>query len=333
MEKTDAQTKIVFSDPEEMERRRNHIKAFKNVKERPFLVDDHSEKIRNLCELMILEGFSDEEIDELLALSQDPMEAQTLDFLHMAGLVMGFDFVREKLKGKELALDQACAFIRENYHEEQMKPCRDIYENLDEKISAALAGEDTLTRQIAILKLQTEHVKELYDVRLENAKIQADSEKVIALQKAETEKKLLEEKNKALQKELDELKTRQKSRDKEYALFLSKALSLRERDQERKKQKHGSFFWGREVNKTKDSSGSAALQKEGEKNDRREFCLEVLGNGNFSPEQIELVLPCLMDEKVPLSTLKILCRPDLPAKNMSGFIRFIKGGQQEDAKQ
>ena len=88
------ETRIIFTSPEEMAGRRKHIKAFKNVKERPQLVEDSNEKVRNVCELMILEGFSDELIDWLLTLCSDPDKVETLDFLHMAVLVMGEDFVR-----------------------------------------------------------------------------------------------------------------------------------------------------------------------------------------------------------------------------------------------
>ena len=66
------ETRIIFTSPEEMAGRRKHIKAFKNVKERPQLVEDSNEKVRNVCELMILEGFSDELIDWLLTLCSDP---------------------------------------------------------------------------------------------------------------------------------------------------------------------------------------------------------------------------------------------------------------------
>ena len=67
--------------------------------------------------------------------------------------------------------------------------------------------------------------------------------------------------------------------------------------------------------------------------ERREFCIRTLGNEKFSGEQINLIVPCLQDENIPLSTLQILCRPDLPAENMNGLIRFIRGGKTNDGKQ
>ena len=357
------ETRIIFTSPEEMAGRRKHIKAFKNVKERPQLVEDSNEKVRNVCELMILEGFSDEMIDWLLTLCSDPDKVETLDFLHMAVLVMGEDFVRERIVGKVLTLEEACRLLREDYHEDQMKPYREIYENLDAKIRAALEGEDKVSHQIEILKLQSEHADEMYKQRMETAKVQYTCDLKIEKNTAKAEKERMEEKITSLTKELEEAKAENTRQKKEYEKLLKDAVLLSRRDEKKKQEtvkgterppdaadgekKPWCFGRMRQEKKPEKKKPADAPIKGDEKNaekeetpillspedERRKFCLSALGNLKFTGEQIELILPCMLDENVPLSALKLLCRPELPAANMRGFIRFIEGGKNENGKE
>ena len=87
-------------------------------------------------------------------------------------------------------------------------------------------------------------------------------------------------------------------------------------------------LWGKD-----DGEKASSVAEETAADERREFCIRTLGNEKFSGEQINLIVPCLQDENIPLSTLQILCRPDLPAENMNGLIRFIRGGKTNDGKQ
>ena len=357
------ETRIIFTSPEEMAGRRKHIKAFKNVKERPQLVEDSNEKVRNVCELMILEGFSDEMIDWLLTLCSDPDKVETLDFLHMAVLVMGEDFVRERIVGKVLTLEEACRLLREDYHEDQMKPYREIYENLDAKIRAALEGEDKVSHQIEILKLQSEHADEMYKQRMETAKVQYTCDLKIEKNTAKAEKERLEEKITSLTKELEEAKAENTRQKKEYEKLLKDAVLLSRREEKKKQEaakgterppdaadgekKPWCFGRKRQEKKPEEEKAADAPIKGDEKNaekeetpillspedERREFCLSALGNLKFTGEQIELILPCMLDENVPLTALNLLCRPELPAANMRGFIRFIEGGKNENGKE
>ena len=345
------ETRIIFTSPEEMEKRRNHIKAFKNVKVRPQLVEDSNEKIRNVCELMILEGFSDELIDELLGHCADPARVETLDFLHVAALVMGEGFVREKLVGKVISAEEACRLIRENYHDEAMKPYREIYENLDEKIRAALEGEDKVSHQIEILKLQSKHADEMYKQRLSAAKVQFDCDLTVERTKAQVQKERSDEKIAALEEKLKEAKDRCDAQKKEYEVLLKEAIHSKRRDNsaagntnlngENKESERRGWHFGRKRTVEKKTVDEEKVGKEsGEKKDpppltspdseRREFCLHTLANQKFSADQLDLILPCLLDDTIPLSTLKLLCRPDLPAQNMKGFIRFIEGGKKDN---
>ena len=327
-EKTN-ETRIIFSGPEEMEKRRSHIKVFKNVKERPMLVEDRAEKVRNVCEMMILEGFSDELIDELLKICPDPANVETLDFLHMAVLVMGEDFVRENYVGKVITSEEACRLLREHYFNDQMKPYREIYENLDERIRAALEGEDKVSHQIEILKLQSEHASEMFEQRMANAKTQFDCDLAMAKREAEMDKERSKEQLLFMEAELKKAADRNERQKEEYEKLLKEAVLSTPRRSRR---------FGRKLFETKQTGDDAG--KEGKNSprskaatvndERREFCLATLGNQNFTGQQVDLILPCLMDEEIPLSVLKILCRPDLPAENMNGFIRFIKGGRKED---
>ena len=345
------ETRIIFTSPEEMEKRRNHIKSFKNVKVRPQLVEDSNEKIRNVCELMILEGFSDELIDELLTRCADPDRVETLDFLHMAALVMGESFVREKLVGKVISCEEACRLIRENYHDEAMKPYREIYENLDEKIRAALEGEDKVSHQIEILKLQSKHADEMYKQRLSAAKVQFDCDLTVERTKAQVQKERSDEKIAALEEKLREARDRLDAQKKEYEVLLKEAIHSKRRDdgamqsagsknEERERQKRSWHFGRKQAQEKRDGGAAQTGNEDAKKKDqkvpatpaseRREFCLHTLANQKFSAVQLDLILPCLLDDTIPLSTLKLLCRPDLPAQNMKGFIRFIEGGKKDN---
>ena len=356
------ETRIIFAGPEEMTARRNHIKAFKNVKERPQLVKDLNEPVRNVCELMILEGFSDELIDELLSLCPDPDKVETLDFLHMAVLVMGEDFVREHLKEKVLTGEEACRLLRESYHDGQMKPFQEIYDHLDERIRAALEGEDKVSHQIEILKLQSDHADEMYKQRMATAKVQFDCDLKIEKNAARTQKERFEETIASLTKQLEEAKEENARQKEEYEKLLKDAVLLGRREKSERKmaktdeeaespareeKKNGWCFGKRRSEKAAEDKKAADPEKPEEENtaktdsshalspaeERREFCLNCLGNLQFTEEQINLILPCMLDETVPLSTLKILCRPELPAGNMKGFIRFIEGGKKENGKE
>ena len=325
-------TKILFCSDEELEERRARIKAFRGPKERKYLLDNRYEQIRMMADMMILEGFSDAFTDELLAMAGEPGNEMTFDFIRFAALVMGEEFIRSSFNRKAITLEEACRMIRENYHDKEMQPFREIYENLDEKLRAAREGEEKVSRQIEVLKLQNEHAGEMYEERMESARMKFHYEREIAATKAAVEKERLEEKIKALSEKLSNEKSEREKLKKENEKlkrdgtsggFLSRLLGsgtqeLQEREDGGKKDDDG-----------KESSGA----EETATDERREFCIRTLGNEKFSGEQINLIVPCLQDENIPLSTLQILCRPDLPAENMNGLIRFIRGGKTNDGKQ
>ena len=321
----DARTKILFCSDQELEKRRARIKAFRGPKERKFLLEDAYEQIREIADSMILDGFSDAYIDELLSCAGFPGNEQTFDFLRFASLIMGEDFVRDHLLKKELTLDAACRMIREDYHEKEMKPFREIYENLDEKLKAAREGESKISFQIDLLKLHLEHAKELYEVRIENLKMKYHYEMAGMQAKAQSEIEKLKDKIKQLSSNLEKERS------------LKEALA---RENEKLSRKSGGFLsWWKGEN---DAGERASIEQTGTQSDkerdkkntaadeRRIFCIQTLGNENFSPEQVKLLMPCLEDEAIPLSTLKILCRPGLPSSNMKGLIRYIKGGFTDD---
>ena len=306
-------TKILFCSDEELEERRARIKAFRGPKERKYLLDNRYEQIRMMADMMILEGFSDAFTDELLAMAGEPGNEMTFDFIRFAALVMGEEFIRSSFNRKAITLEEACRMIRENYHDKEMQPFREV------------GG-------YARVKLQNEHAGEMYEERMESARMKFHYEREIAATKAAVEKERLEEKIKALSEKLSNEKSEREKLKKENEKlkrdgtsggFLSRLLGsgtqeLQEREDGGKKDDDG-----------KESSGA----EETATDERREFCIRTLGNEKFSGEQINLIVPCLQDENIPLSTLQILCRPDLPAENMNGLIRFIRGGKTNDGKQ
>ena len=340
------ETRILITSPEEMEKRRSHIKAFRNPKERKILIEDHYEKVRVICELMIMEGFSDSYIDELLSLSGDPDHVDTFDVLHAASLIMGEDFVREKLIGKVISLDETCRLIREDYHEKQMQPFREIYENLDERMRLAREGEETVNHQIEILKLQSDHAGEMYEQRMENAKTRFSYELKMEQQKNENNCRSLEERISVVTKRLEASQEKEEMLRKENERLSGRLRDMEETLEKAKKRRGCIWPFGRKWDDSKeesscDDSCQEVTEDEAEETDlpdlaeqemRREFCLMILGNQKFSGAQIELLLPVLEDEKIPISTLEILCRPELPAENMTGFIKYIKGGKGDEGK-
>ena len=326
-------TKILFCSDEELEERRARINAFRGPKARQYLLDNRYEQIRMMADMMILEGFSDAFTDELLAMAGEPGNEMTFDFIRFAALVMGEEFVRSSFNGKAIALEEACRMIRENYHDKEMQPFREIYENLDEKLRAAREGEEKVIRQIEVLKLQNKHAGEMYEERMDSARMKFHYEREIAATKAAVEKERLEEKIKALTEKLSNEKSEREKLKKENEKLKREGTS------------GGFLSWlrGSGTGEQQDREEGGEKKDDGEKassvaeetaaDERREFCIRTLGNEKFSGEQINLIVPCLQDENIPLSTLQILCRPDLPAENMNGLIRFIRGGKTNDGKQ
>ena len=228
--------------------------------------------------------------------------------------------MRENLVGKTMSASDASLMIRQSFHEQQMKPYREIYPDLDARLKAAKEGEVFMTHQIEILKLQSEHADEMFKKSLENARMQLDFEKKLLLAKSQAEKEKAEEKISALEKEL--------AMQREYAKDLE-----RKNTQLSKAIDHSAVSLLDllpVIGKKRREMALEELRKE--EKERSDFTLSVLGNSAFSAEQIQILLPVLNNKKVPLGALKRLCVPSLPAQNMKAFVRFIEGGNAHEAK-
>ena len=175
---------------------------------------------------MILEGFSDEMIDWLLTLCSDPDKVETLDFLHMAVLVMGEDFVRKELWERSLPWKRPADFCGGLSRRSDETVSGNPMENPDAKIRAALEGEDKASHQIEIPKLQSEHADEMYKQRMETAKVQYTWDLKIEKNTAKAEKERMEEKITSLTKELEEAKA-ENTRQKKEASILTNLMELR----------------------------------------------------------------------------------------------------------
>ena len=86
------------------------------------------------------------------------------------------------------------------------------------------------------------------------------------------------------------------------------------------------FFW-----RKKEEDGQASMKAEEEalkkkQEERRNYCIYVLGSSDYTEEQVELILACMMNEKISRSILEYICNPKLPIHNMKAMIRFLGGG-------
>ena len=182
----------------------------------------------------------------------------------------------------------------------------------------------TVKRQIETLKMQNNHAGKLYAERLGKAKMEYHYKLQIAETKAQVIKERLEDKVKALTKRVDEEQ---------------EAKEVLQKENEKLRKNTGWFSkWRMQETKVESEKKPEKVKEEETVNDptadeRRELCIQILGNEKFTGEQIDLIIPALEDESIPLGTLKILCRPDLPVQNMKGLIRFIKGGKKDHEKQ
>ena len=89
------------------------------------------------------------------------------------------------------------------------------------------------------------------------------------------------------------------------------------------------FFW-RKKEENGQASGKAdeeELKKKQE--ERRNYCISVLGSSDYTEEQVELILACMMNEKISRSVLEYICNPKLPIHNMKAMIRFLGGGNDD----
>ena len=189
-DKKETATKIIFGKDAEVAERRKKARQFWNVPERNFLYSDEYEKCRNLVELMFAEGLPEDFIKETIQRKPDAAYAETMDFLHFAALVMGCDYVRQNILHRTVTLEDAVAGIRNEYQRQQIAPFREIYENLDEKISAALQGESKVNHQIELLQMQTRHAEAMYRQRIENAKTRFEYQLRLSGEKAKMREKL-----------------------------------------------------------------------------------------------------------------------------------------------
>lgn len=320
-------TRIVFGNDEEIRERKQRTKQFHNANVRSYLLLDEYETSKTLTDLMVSEGLSDSFIDELLCAQPDDIYAMTLDYLHAAALIMGEGYVRENLLGKTTLASEASKKIRTNFHESQLSSYREIYDNLDELIKAALEGETKVDHQIEVLKIQSENASKMYQQKMRSTALQHEYEKKLERATHELEKQRLKEKLGKMEEALKKAQDQAKAFEKEKTELI--------RNAQRKDQPRGLFcFRKREAyaGKTEKEKGSPVKIETEESKERRLFCYSVLGNKNFTPQQIELLLPCLKDEAIPLVILQKLCVPDLPVENMKSFIRYIRkdGDKNED---
>lgn len=322
-----AETKVVFGEEKEITERKGRLKNLRGYKtDLEYLLDEAHEKSKALTDLMVTEGLSDEFIRLILREDTDDAYMMTLDFLHCAALIMGEDYVKENLMGKTISVADAANGIKETYHEQQLKPYREIYENLDERLKAAREGETLLNHQIEILKIQSSHAQEMYDKAMENEKLRFKFEKSALEAQNTSERERSAEKISALEGELSALREKAKKLEKENRdLRSSYEKQLADAKADTAEGKFVDFSWRKKRRKKE--------QNAVEKKARTAFALSVLGNKEFSAEQIAMLVPVLENEKIPLAALERLCVPSLPAQNMKAFIRFLEGGTANEAKQ
>ena len=75
---------------------------------------------------------------------------------------------------------------------------------------------------------------------------------------------------------------------------------------------------------------SADEEKRKKLEERRNYCISVLGSSEYSEEQVELILTCMMNEKISQTVLEYICNPKLPIHNMKAMIRFLGGGNDDE---
>ena len=316
---------ILFAEEEEMAKRvakAKEIRAYGSGLE--YLLDDTHENSKLLVDLMILEGLGEEFIKDFLKDDTDLSYLLSLDFLHCAALIMGEEYVRKNLAGKTISIKDAAAQVRQAYHDQQLEPYREMYSNLDERLKAARDGEEALSHQIEILKLQSTHAQDMFDASMEKIKMQYECEKKLALVKSEAEKEREKERCAVLKKELSALR--------KYASDLEAKNDelARAGEGNPKGPKNGSWLSrlpviGRKRKKAREEYMA-------QKRERLDFTLSVLGDKDFSEEQIKVLMPILENESVPLNALKKLCQPTLPLENMKTFVKFIEGGKAVESR-
>ena len=120
------ETEVVFGNPEEIDKRREQAKQFRTATERNYLLRDEYEKSRNLIDIMFMEGLPESFIEGIRLRKTDKAYVLTLDFLHCAALVMGCDYVLEKIQGQTINLEDAVDAMRAELQNQQLAPFRDL---------------------------------------------------------------------------------------------------------------------------------------------------------------------------------------------------------------
>ena len=336
-------TKIVFGNDKEIDDRKLKIKRIYAPGKNEFLINDDHEESRNIIKLMILEGASEEFVEAMIREAAEKGPSLTLDYLHCAALIMGEGYVREHLLGKTMSAEEASRKLREGEYEKQMGPLRQMYENLDGKIKAALDGEDQAKQQLEILKLQNTHAEEMYNQRLESAKLQFHYEQQLAEERARQKESNLQQTIREVRQSYDQEKERREELEMENGMLIRKlekavlelsAAAEKEKEKEKEaeqraeKEEAPKETFLRRWRKAGFGKGDDAGREKAQKlEERRNFCISALGNSEYTEEQVNLILSCMMDESIPQGVLQYLCNPKLPVHNMRAMLRFLGGDE------
>jgi len=166
MEVMTDQTNILFGSEEEISRRWGEVTRHKEMRKNIRRNTVEYEISNSLFYLMLLEGCDAELAETLRGDAQDEEGALTLSFLLSVLTLFGEDYVKEQILGREMTVEAARQKIRDDLLEEKIRPYREIYDNLDERIDAAIHAERQIDQEIMKLKMQLNYDKQMYENRL-----------------------------------------------------------------------------------------------------------------------------------------------------------------------
>ena len=343
------ETKIIFADDEQIRKRREKFRKRYQDPAFRFLLGDEYEQCRGIYTLMYQEGRSEEFMKTVICDLTDEAYALTLDYIHSAALIMGEDYVRKHLLGQTRQAEEASKNVREYEYEQKTQALRKEYDSLDERLRAAREKEKKADIEIKVLELQSSHAKELYKQRMDTARMQSSYEKKLMEIRAQHQKErdqaeigLLKTEVDRCRKQISLLEEKKKEQERKLAYALNQLEVLQKESGSDSRKKHFLFRFCpstpddaqkpgsvQETGRSREAASAGNTLKEmnaedeQRKKERKDFCLSVLANSEFSEEQIELIFRCLTDPRLSLNALRYICNPKLPPCSMRAIIRYL----------
>lgn len=289
----------------------------------PYLQDEKYSHKREQLYLMLQYGMSEGFITNFFQKDQN-ISSRDLDFVRMAAMLFGEEFVKKQFYKHQYTLKQAKELLEEQVVERRCSGLPKLEEMLQEQNRMKARFElqcDFLEKERAQAKL---HYEELLEKEIQLGEERADKERL----RAESKSSELEQKLRTTEKEkgalMEELNDARRQHEEESNVWDAEKKRLLEKCSELKRQLEIENV-GQDAEK-ESFFGQFRNRKEQqrirrEKEEWNQFILNVISNPDFSKDQLDFILQAVQTD-LTLPELRQLCNPKLRLQSMELLKQF-----------